>query len=385
MFYESQGWCVLTRKVLRMLAVTVALYAFTGLPAFSQLNLGRIIGSVTDATGGVIAGAKVTVTDQERGVSRALTSDETGAFAAPSLIPGTYIVRVEATGFNISERRDVQVQVGSDARVDIVLQAGSQTQTVTVTEAVPLINTTSATLGGVVEGRDLTSLPVVGRNYQSLLQFQPGVVTRPGGGSNGHSSNGLRSDGNNWLFEGIFSGGVRTAGSIINTNSNTGDGASVIPPDAIQEFNVSFQNKAEYGWKPGVASNVGLKSGTNSIHGTAFAVGQTSMLNARNPFNPPPNAQPLLAYEQYGGTVGGPIKKDKLFYYAAFEGMEFTQGVPTTHTSATTAMIAGDFADSIPAAYLDMAAAGVINPLAIDANGKVVNPNLSLLANQHSN
>jgi hypothetical protein len=161
------------------------------------------------------------------------------------LIPGNYTVRVEAAGFNISERKDVQVQVGSDARVDIVLQAGSQNQTITVTEAVPLINTTSATLGGVVEGRDFTSLPVVGRSYQSLLQCQPGMVTRLGGGSAGHSSNGLRTDGNNWLFEGIFSGGVRTAGSIINTNSNTGDGASIVPPDAIQEFNVSFQNKAE--------------------------------------------------------------------------------------------------------------------------------------------
>ena len=365
-------------------AAVLLLVALFSVPAFSQLNLGRIIGSVTDATGGVISGAKVTVTDQERGVTRALTSDDTGAFAAPSLIPGNYTVRVEAAGFNISERKDVQVQVGSDARVDIVMQAGSQNQTVTVTEAVPLMNTTNATLGGVVEGKDFTSLPVIGRSYQSLLQFQPGVVTRPGGGSAGHSSNGLRTDDNNWLFEGIYSGGVRTAGSIINTNSNTGDGASVVPPDSIQEFNVSFQNKAEYGWKPGVASNVGLKSGTNSIHGTAFAVGQTSTLNARNPFNPGPAPQPLLAYEQYGATIGGPIRKDKVFYYVAYEGMEFTQGVPTTHTSATTALIANDAADSIPAAYLAMAAAGQINRAAINANGNVVNSALLNSAQQLS-
>ncbi len=292
----------------RVAAVALLLGLFS-VPAFSQLNLGRIIGSVTDATGAVIAGAKVTVTDQDRGTTRELMSDEAGAFAAPSLIPGNYTVRVEFMGFNISERKNVEVQVGSDSRVDIALQAGSQNQTVTVTEAVPLMNTTSATLGNVVEGHDFTDLPIIGRSYQSMLQFQPGVVTRPGGGSNGHSSNGLRSDGNNWLFEGIYSGGVRTAGSIINTNSNTGDGASVIPPDSIQEIGVSFQNKAEFGWKPGVASNVGIKSGTNSIHGTAFAVGQTGAINARNPFNPPPNAIPLLAYEQYGATIGGPIKR----------------------------------------------------------------------------
>jgi hypothetical protein len=280
-------------KVAQLFAGALTLLFFC-LPAFSQLNLGRILGTVTDSTGAVMASVKVTVTDQERGTSRALMTDEAGAFAAPSLIPGNYTVRVEAAGFNASERKDVEVQVGSDARVDIVMQAGSQTQTVTVTEQVPLINTTSATLGNVVEGKDFTDLPILGRSYQSLLQFQPGVVTKPGGGANGHSSNGLRSDGNNWLFEGIYSGGVRTAGSIINTNSNTGDGASVVPPDAIQEIGVSFQNKAEYGWKPGVASNVGIKSGTNSIHGTAFAVGQTSVLNARNPFNPPPNPVPLL-------------------------------------------------------------------------------------------
>ena len=99
----------------------------------------------------------------------------------------------------------------------------------------------------------------------------------------------MRSDANNYLFEGIFSGGVRTAGNIVNTNSSTGDGASLLPPDAIQEIGVNFQNKAEYGWRPGVASNVGVKSGTNAFHGTAFAQGQDGVLNARNPFNPAPD------------------------------------------------------------------------------------------------
>ena len=303
------------KRTAQLLGMSLAVLLLC-VPAFAQLNLGRISGSVTDESGGTMANAKVTVIDQDRGVSRPLTTDEAGAFAAPSLIPGNYTVRVEAAGFNTSERKNVLVQVGGDSRVDIVMKAGSQTQTVTVTEELPLVNTTAATNGGVMEGKEVTALPFVGRSYQSLLQFTPGVVTRPGGGSAGHSSNGLRSDGNNWLFEGIFSGGVRTAGSIINQNSNTGDGASVVPPDAIQELGISFQNKAEYGWKPGVAANVGVKSGTNAIHGTAFAVGQTDKLNARNPFNPAPNPKPELNYEQYGATAGGPIKKDKLFYFS---------------------------------------------------------------------
>jgi hypothetical protein len=345
-------------------------------PSYSQVNLGRISGTVRDSTGGVMAGAKVTVTDQDRGVSRTLTTDESGAYAAPSLLPGNYTVHVEAPGFNTAERKNILVQVGSDTRADMVMNAGSQTQTVTVTEAVPLINTTSATLGGVMENQEVNDLPVLGQNYQQLLQLTPGVMSKPGGGSNGHSSNGMRSDANNWLFEGLFSGGVRTAGSIINTNSSIGDGASVVPPDAIQEMGVSFQNKAEFGWRPGVASNVGIKSGTNSLHGTAFAVGQTSKLNARNPFLGPNEPTPLLAYQQYGATVGGPIKKDKLFYFVAFEGMEMTQGTPTTHKVATTAFIAKDTTNSIPAAYLDLAARGYINPAAIDGSGKVINASL---------
>jgi Carboxypeptidase regulatory-like domain len=363
------------RKAVPFLIVSVAI-GFFSLSAYSQVNLGRISGTITDQSGGTMANAKVTVTDQDRGVSRNLVTDVAGAYAAPSLLPGNYTVHVEASGFNISERKNVVVQVGGDTRVDIVMKPGEQTQTLTVTEELPLINTTSATLGGVMENQEVNDLPVLGHNYQQLLQLTPGVMSKPGGGSNGHSSNGMRSDANNWLFEGLFSGGVRTAGSIINTNSSIGDGASVVPPDAIQEMGVSFQNKAEFGWRPGVAANVGIKSGTNAIHGTAFAVGQTSALNARNPFLAPNDPTPELAYQQYGATVGGPIKKDKLFYFAAFEGMEMTQGTPTTHKVATTALIANDATNSIPAAYLDLLSRGKIPAGTIDGSGNVINASL---------
>jgi len=340
--------------------------------AFSQVNFGRISGSVTDESGGLIAGAKVTITDQERGTIRSLVTDEAGAYAAPSLIPGQYTVKVEANGFNTTERKDVPVTVGGDMRADMVLKAGSQVQTVTVTESLPLINTTSATLGGVMESKEINDLPVIGRNWLQLLQFTPGVNTKPGGGSNGNASNGMRSDGNNYLFEGIFSGG-----NIVNTNSSNGDGASLLPPDAIQELGVNFQNKAEFGWRPGVASNVGVKSGTNAIHGTAFAQGQDGVLNARNPFNPAPTPVPTLTYEQYGATAGGPIKKDKIFWFGAFEGMQYVDGTPTPLSVPTTALLTGNLAlsQSIPAAYQDLVAKAKIPAgVAFDAStGKVVN------------
>src|SRR5690349_25169213 len=202
-------------------------------PAFSQVNLGRISGSVTDETGGVVGGAKVTITDQDRVIIRGLVTVGAGAYAAPTLTPGQYTVRVEANGFNTTERKDVPVTVGGDTRVDMALKAGSQVQTVTVTEALPLINTTSATLGGVMENREVTDLPVIGRNWLQLLQLTPGVNTKPGGGSNAHASNGMRSDGNNYLFEVSLSGGGRTAGNIISMNSSSGDGAAILPTDAI--------------------------------------------------------------------------------------------------------------------------------------------------------
>jgi len=380
---QCERWksvCFFSQKHLYCLVVSLAALLLC-LPAFSQVNLGRITGNVTDSGGGAMANAKITITDQDRGVSRDLTTDEAGAYSAPSLLPGNYSVKVEAAGFNISERKDVEVRVGSDTRVDIVMQAGSQTQTVTVTEALPLINTTSATLGGVMENTEFTDLPVIGRNFLFLMQLTPGVISKPGGGSNANASNGMRTDANNYLFEGIFSGGVRTAGDIVNTNSSTGDGASLLPPDAIQEVGVVFQNKAEFGWRPGVATNVTVKSGTNSIHGTAFAQGMDGALNARNPFNPAPNPIPLLTYEQYGATAGGPIIKDKVFWFFGFEGMQYVSGTPTQLAVPTTALIAGSTAESVPAAYIDLAGKGKIPAAAIDANGNVVNSSL-LNANQ---
>ncbi len=112
-------------------------------------------------------------------------------------------------------------------------------------------------------------------------------------------------------------------------------------PDAIQEVGVKLQNKAEFGWRPGVATNVTVKSGTNAIHGTAFAQGIDGALDARNPFNPAPNPIPLLTYEQYGATAGGPILKDKLFWFFGFEGMQYFSGTPTALAVPTTALLAG--------------------------------------------
>src|ERR1700722_13018844 len=186
------------RKIIQWLSVAAVLVLFCS-PAFSQLNLGRVFGSVTDQSGGTLAGATVTVLDVARGVARPLTTDAAGEFSAPSLTPGTYTVRAEFSGFKTIERTDVVVGVGQDIRVDLSLQPGTQNQTVTITGEAPQVNTTNAQLGGTIENQAISDLPVSGRTYTGLLDFKPGIVARPGATANAYNTNGGRPQEAVWM------------------------------------------------------------------------------------------------------------------------------------------------------------------------------------------
>src|SRR5579863_5659191 len=174
------------------------------LQVFSQGSSGRILGTVADQSGGVISNATVTITDKDRGVARTLTTDDAGEYNAPNLIPGTYIVRVEANGFKRLERQNVVLEVGKEIRVDLTVQPGEQTQSVTVTEAIPLVETTNATLGGTLNNADINDLPLNGRNFQSLLALRPGVMLQPGGGPWTQSTNNVRPDESAWMVDGVI-------------------------------------------------------------------------------------------------------------------------------------------------------------------------------------
>src|SRR3984893_3300214 len=220
------------------------------LSAFSQGNFGRILGIVTDQSGGVISGATVIVLDTQRGVSRTLTTDEAGVYNAPTLIPGTYTVRVEAKGFKKMERQNVVLEVGKEVRVDLTVQPGEQNQTVTVTESIPLVETTNATLGGTLNNADINDLPLNGRNYQYLLSLRPGVMVQPGGGPWTQSTNNVRHDESVWMVDGVLNVSFYDARPITGASSFITDAATILPIDAIQEFNLEENPKAEYGWKP---------------------------------------------------------------------------------------------------------------------------------------
>jgi hypothetical protein len=342
------------------------------LPAYSQGSFGRILGTVSDQSGGVVSGATVTVIDTERGLNRTLTTDDAGAYNAPNLTAGNYTVRVEAKGFKRLERQSVVVEVGHEVRVDLTVQPGEQNQTVTVTESVPLVETTNATQGGTLENADIIDLPLNGRDYQNLLGLRPGVMLQPGGGPWTQSANGVRPDESVWLIEGIINANFFDARPVINMPSPFTDGATIMPVDAIQEFNLMENPKAEYGWKAGAIVNVGIKSGTNALHGDAYAFGRYQGWDARNFFNVAAQNgtcalsaqfvsvcnQTPAQLKQFGAVVGGPIKKDKLFFFGGYEGLRsfigFVGGIPVPATASN-----GNPASSMVDAITALQTAGI--------------------------
>jgi hypothetical protein len=350
---------------IRRMIVSLLAVALLSLPGLAQSTAGRILGTVTDQSGADIAGATVVVTDTQRGTSRTLRTDTSGNYIAPDLAPGTYSIRVESKGFKTEQRPVVVVEVASDVRADFALQTGNVTEVVVVSGAVPLINTTSATLGGTLSNKEINDLPLNGRNYENLLQLRPGVVRYPGGGFSTTSTDGLRAEDNAYFIEGLFDSEPYSGQAIVNGAGIAGDSATILPIDSIQEFNVQQNPPAEYGWKPGAVVNVGLKSGTNTMHGSAFGFGRDGVTDARNYFNDYPAAKLSRTLEQFGGSLGGPIVKDKAFFFGAYEGQRYNVGnsyggvtspfmLHGTSNGTCAFGFAGDCADSIPDVISDL-------------------------------
>lgn len=321
-------------------------------PLFAQGTAGRIIGTVTDQSGGAIAGATVTVTDIDRNVPRALTTGPSGEYNAPNLLPGNYKVRAEAMGFKALERSGIVLDVNGELRVDLVLQPGEVSQTITVNEAAPLVETTNAELGATLQSAIIRDIPLNGRNFVNLLQLNPGVTIYPGGSGMTQSANGLRPRDNVYMVNGIMATDPWMGQSVFNAVMAAGDAGTIMPVDAIDEFKTEMNPRAEYGWKPGAIVNVGVKSGTNTLHGSAYAYGRDTVFDARNYFNPdstpasvPPGTinttkQPV-ALQQFGANLGGALKKDKLFYFVNYEGQRYGIGNPNSIVTPLTVSASG--------------------------------------------
>jgi len=345
---------------------------------FAQGSSGRILGTVTDPSGGVIPGATVSIIDTQRGLARTLTTDQAGEYNAPTLIPGTYTVRVEAKGFQTMNRENIVLEVGKEIRIDLTPKPGEQAQSVTITEAASLVDTASATLGGTLANQDINDLPLNGRNYQNLLGLRPGVLLQKGGSPWTQSTNNVRPDETSWMLDGILSVNAYDARPLAGASGYFTDNTTILPIDAIQEFNLMENPKAEYGGKPGAVVNVGIRSGTNEFHGTAYAFGRNGPWDARNLFNPAPQVVQPVDLEQFGAVVGGPIKRDKLFFFAGYEGLRANLGTslvtstPMTASQANNGTFgpAGDPQNSMVDAIRALQSAGVpVSPISLQLLG----------------
>jgi Carboxypeptidase regulatory-like domain len=358
------------RRVRGVLALVVLLtLGFAG-SAAAQSNEGRILGTVTDSQGKVVVGAKITITNTGTGAMRHLESNGAGDYTAPALQPGLYTITAEAPGFKKVQHTGIRLEVGNDLRADFQLVPGAMNETVQVTAEAPLITTTNDTIGGSLSNKEINDLPLNGRDYQNLIVLRPGVVRFPGGGFESIASNGMRPEDNNFVLDGSDDNDPYYSGNIINAEGVQGTPGSILPIDAIQEFNTEENPPPDTGWKPGVTVNIGLKSGTNQIHGTAYGFERNSYFDARNWFNTVPDPQVALRQHQFGGTVGAPIKHDKTFFFLAYEGVRgFISNAGTAQSPVTTSL-GGDPTNSIPDAIADLTAHGVpVNPLSANLIG----------------
>ena len=295
----------------------------TGIPrASAQFDTASVVGTVKDASGATVPDAKVTLTNTETGVSAIRNTSSDGNYEFANVRPGTYIVTAEKVGFSIALMDNVPVQVAARMRVDLSLAVGQLSEKVLVTAASPLVETDSSQRSQVITGEQMRELALNGREYSSLALLSTGVRQSALNKSNqgtpregAFNVNGLRSTFNNFLIDGVDNNALGT--------SNQGFSNQVMqpPPDAVSEFRVVTNNQsAEYGRAAGATVNVAYRSGTNTIHGDAWEFFRDTKLNAETYFKPADGSKPPLRRNQYGATLGGPIVKNKAFFFGDFEG-----------------------------------------------------------------
>src|SRR5438067_9258053 len=300
---------------------------------------------VTESSGVVIPGVTIEATSRDTGQVRTTATGGDGFYTIPLLNPGVYGVKATLAGFRTTVRENVTVAVNETVRADLALQVGALVEQVVVEAQSPLVETTNATLGVVIDRQKVVDLPLNGRNFTQLGTLTPGVLAppvalggqsgdaTPGGFGNvtgGFNVYGQRNQSNNFLLD----------GSANNDSFNTGFVLRP-PPDAIQEFKIlTHSYDAEYGRNAGSVVNVVTKSGTNFWHGSGWEFNRDDRLQATNFFAA---AKPALKQNQFGGAVGGPLMTNRLFMFSYFEGFQNKQGVTDTRTVLSAAQRAGDF------------------------------------------
>jgi hypothetical protein len=319
---------------LRMILAAFLVLLTTALVA--QTFRGTILGTVTDASGAVISGASVKVHNVNTGQDRTTQTSADGSYTVSELQIGTYDVSISQSGFQTSVTNSVTVDVGSERRVDFALKPGQVTEKVEVSgDTLPQVETTSTDLGGVITAATVENLPVNGRDYTKLIYLNPGVSGSPdqisdSPGSFGEfSMNGARGRSNNYMIDGTDMNDGYRNDPAINEAGVFGTPSTILPLDAIAEVNVISNFQPEYGRNAGAVVNIVTKSGTNAFHGTAAEYFRNDALDARNYFNTVGQPKAPFHNNQYGGSIGGPIIKNKTFFFADYEGQQEPVGVVT--------------------------------------------------------
>ena len=286
------------------------------LPAFAQFETAAVLGRTIDPTGSSVTGAKVTIQNVKTGVTMTAATDSTGDYLFPSLRIGTYQVSAEAKGFKKAVSDPFELTINARQRVNLSLQVGEVTESIVVAAAAAVLESDTSDRGQVVGRAAIVNLPLNGRAYADLALLSPGV--RKSNIANRDASfnvNGLRSSHNNFMVDGVDNNAYGT--------SNQGFSNQVVQlnPDAVEEFRVQTNNfSAEYGRAGGAVINASIRSGTNSFHGAAWEFLRNTKLNAVGFFKPSTGRKPVLIQNQFGAAFGGPIMKDKLFFFADYEG-----------------------------------------------------------------
>jgi hypothetical protein len=332
----------------RVIALLVALLLGYRTPGFAQSATSSLRGTISDAKNLVVADARVTLSNADTGFSRSANTDGQGMYQFLEIPPAKYILTVEAAGFATVKRENVVLQVSNPATLNLTLKVQGSSVTVDVSGEAPMVNTTDATLGNVFNSRQLTDLPSEGRDPASILSLQPGVVfigntttSQQDNDSRGGAVNGARSDQSNITLDGLDDNDQLEGYAF--------QGAMRATLDSLEEFRVTTSNyDAASGRSSGAQMNLVTKSGTNSLHGSVYEYNRPTFDVANDWFNKAsqlqagePNIPQHILRNTFGGTIGGPIKKDRLFFFAAFEGQRTADQVQTTRIVPTASLRAG--------------------------------------------
>ncbi len=374
---RQRSWVALVVLVAWLLPATVRAQA-----------VGSVAGVVTDESGAVLPGVTIDVTNTATAQVRTALTGGDGYYSIPQLQPGAYTVRATLAGFKAVLREGTVVSVGDTSRVDMKLSVGGVEETVTVSAEAPLVETSHATLGITIDRQKVVELPLNGRNFTQLGTLIPGVVAPPAGlgGQTGDATpggfgattagfnvNGMRNQSNSFLLDGTTNNDTFNTGFVMRP-----------PPDAIEEFKIQTHSySAEFGRNAGAIVNVVTKSGANIFHGAGWEFNRDDGLQARNYFAPKDQPNPKLKQNQFGGTLGGPVMKNKLFFFGYYEGYRNRQGSTSNTVVLSAAQRGGNFGsttirdpqtglpfpnNTIPADRIDPSALKLINDFVPQAN-----------------